>query len=526
MTLAGVDPFVDLVLPEPIGLQPRWLASHASRKVMRVGRRGSKTRFALVAAIAGHGGGEDGAREFPGILEGGDVVWVAVDYPNLVRVVWKEEIKPRFGHLPWANLVERPPTCTLDGLGALHLVSAEAIGGIRGMGKNVRGIIVDEAAHLDLENALLDILLPVCLDNDAWLILMSTTNAGADGNTEKRTPSYFNLICEQIRAGGRGPEWEEFTGTAFDNPSISPTAIQGLIAEYPKDSVQLKQEVYADLLKAGAGIAFPEFVESLHVVPTRMPPRSWAYFGAMDWGYRQGSFGLYACSPDGDLEKVLEFVDGFSGLHAKDAALEITQRIKEFPQPEYIEADEQMWQVMGTGMTLAEEFLDGLALAYGGGHHAPQFRAGRHSAGSRAAKKNLVHRYLDYGAPGSVHRPDPANIKPWERPKFTVQERCVQTIKMFQTIPLDPKKPDDVDTTHPTDHQYDETAFALASRPPLGERVHAPVDQEHRDAGLDYEGKRVKDWQQDYGTEASSRGGLHTIPTHTRPTRFRVQGDA
>src|SRR5882724_3792564 len=225
-----------LVLPEPIGLQPQWLDSPASRKVVRVGRRGSKTRFALIAAIAGHGPGEDGNRMFPGIAQGGDVIWVAQDYPNLTRVVWQEELKPRLGHLPWCTLTAHPPTAKINGKGTLHLVSAEAINGIRGMGSNVVGIIIDEAAWLDLENALQDVILAILLDNNGWLIIMSTTNAGPDGNTLKRVPSYFNVICTQIRAGERGPEWVEFHGTAFDNPVISDAAINELIAEYSPDS--------------------------------------------------------------------------------------------------------------------------------------------------------------------------------------------------------------------------------------------------------------------------------------------------
>lgn len=510
----------EVVIPALLEHQAPIAAHPARYKVVRAPRRWGKTRFAFHVATLGHGPGQC----YKGLVHGFDVAWIAPDYPQSL-LIWSEEVFPRFKGVEGVRVNASEHTVSIPGGGTLWLRSAESIDGIRGIGARLGGVVCDEAAWMDLEYALRKVIMAALMDNQGWLILLSTPNAGLDGNMMKETPSYFNRLCKQVMAGERGPEWAHFHGKIHDNPKLSPDAIAALIAEYPKDSYDLKQEVYAELLEAGAGLAFPEFLPTLHVCPTRTPPRSWAYFGAMDWGYRQGSFGLYACSPDGDLEKVMEFVDGFSGLHAKDAALEITRRIKEFPQPEYIEADEQMWQVMGTGMTLAEEFLDGLALAYGGGHYAPQFRAGRHSAGSRAAKKNLVHRYLDYGAPGSVHRPDPASIKPWERPKFTVQERCVQTIKMFQTIPLDPKKPDDVDTTHPTDHQYDETAFALASRPPLGERVHAPADQEHRDAGLDYEGKRVKDWQQDYGSEQMRRGGLHTMPTHTRITKFRVQGD-
>ena len=48
MTSAAVDH--RLYLPEPLGLQPKWLSSPASRKLLRVGRRGTKTRFAFNSA--------------------------------------------------------------------------------------------------------------------------------------------------------------------------------------------------------------------------------------------------------------------------------------------------------------------------------------------------------------------------------------------------------------------------------------------------------------------------------------------
>lgn len=478
----------DLVLPEPIGLQPAWLASTAARKVLRVGRRGSKTRFALVAAFAGHGDGEDGAKQFPGILEGGDVVWVAVDYPNLIRVVWKEEIKPRFGNLSWAHLSEKDHTCTLDGLGTLHLVSAEAIDGIRGMGKRVRGIIVDEAAHLDLEQALLDVLLPVCLDNEAWLILMSTTNAGLDGNTEKRTPSYFNVICEQIRDGGRSGEWEEFTGTAFDNPTISPKAIHELIGEYGTNKVQLDQEVYAKLLKAGAGIAFPEFSEEVHVLPQKTEPNHrWNYYAGLDWGYVRGAYVLMGAGPDGELEQIWEYFDDFTGLHAREAAERIAKASRHLPLPEYIMADEQMWQQVGMGTTLADDYLEGLAKVYGGLENAPGLVKATHKSGSRAVKKNMSHRWLSWtGTPGSQ--------KPWERPKYRIQPTCRKTIEMWQKLPLDPKRPDDVDTTHALDHLYDACGFVFASRPEPAIITLPPHDAINTDAGIDFQRKRVMDW--------------------------------
>lgn len=274
---------------------------------MRVGRRGSKTRFALIAAVAGHGPGPAGSKAMPGILEGWDVVWIAQDYPQLMTVAWREEIVPRFGDLPEAKLNQQTPgpLVSIRDKGTLYFRSAEAIGSVRGVGKRLKGVIVDEAAWLDLEEALLDVILPALADNDGWLIIMSTTNAGPDTNTAKRVPSYFNLICEQIRAGERGPDWAEFTGTAYDNPAMSARAIDELVAEYAPGSAKLQQEVYAALLRAGVGMALPDIDADHHIVPRFTVPGHWTQFGAFDWGYNHPyAFGWFAVNEDGVVHLV------------------------------------------------------------------------------------------------------------------------------------------------------------------------------------------------------------------------------
>jgi hypothetical protein len=295
-----------LRLPSPIGLQPTWLNSRSSRKVVRVGRRGSKTRFAMLAAITGHGEGAPETPEFGGILSGGDVLWVAVDYPQLTTVLWREEIVPRFQDLSYATLNGQDHTLSLAGLGTLFLRSSEALRGVRGMGKNLKGVVIDEAAHFDLEGALLNEVLPTLLDNGGWLILMSTTNAGPDGNSEKRMPSFFNLICEGIRSGDpRFTGWEEFYGTAFDNPRINDAGIHELIGLYPAGSPALEQEVYARLLVGGIGLALPELSAAKHIVPRFPIPDYWTHFGAFDWGYNHPwCFGWYTVDTDGNVFKV------------------------------------------------------------------------------------------------------------------------------------------------------------------------------------------------------------------------------
>ena len=165
----------ELVLPEPVGKQVEWLNSPASRKLLRVGRRGMKTRFAFIASLLGHGPGwEDGTPEHRGVLQGGDVVWCSPTYGNLTTVLWREEIVPRMEHLPWIKLDKQLHDVNVTGVGALLLRSGdrEAIDAVRGVGKRLLGVIIDEAAWLDLRGALQDVILPALLDNGGWLVLM------------------------------------------------------------------------------------------------------------------------------------------------------------------------------------------------------------------------------------------------------------------------------------------------------------------------------------------------------------------
>lgn len=314
MTAAALPNVADgeLVLPEPVGKQIEWLDSPAPRKVLRVGRRGSKTRFAFLASLLGHGPGwAQDEPLFPGVLQGWDVIWFAQTYTNLSTVLWHEEVVPRMGHLPWVTLNDTKHDIAIPGVGSLMLRSADpdAIKSVRGAGKRLKGVIVDEAAWLALRAALLDIILPALLDNDGWLILMSTTNAGKDGGYDDQgapqVPSYFNVICEEIRAAKRGPDWVEFTGTAYDNPTLDAKAIDALVAEYPPDSPKLKQEVYAELLKAGVGLALPHLSSERHLVPRFEIPSHWTQFGAFDWGFNHPwVFGWFAGDTDGNVYQV------------------------------------------------------------------------------------------------------------------------------------------------------------------------------------------------------------------------------
>ncbi len=479
-----------LELPEPIGPQLAWLDSAASKKVLRVGRRGSKTRFAFIAGLAGHGPGwEDGTPLFPGVLQGKDVVWLAQTYTNLSTVLWKEEIVPRMSHLPWIELNTTKHDVNFRGLGSLMLRSAdrEAIDSIRGIGKRLGGVVIDEAAHLDLRGALLDVILPALLDNGGWLVLMSTTNAGNDGGYDDtgapQIPSYFNVIAREIAAGKRGPDWQEFYATAYDNPELDRNAIDALIGEYPPGSPKLEQEVFAKILETGVGLALTGLTEAAHLVPPFHVPSYWNRFAAFDWGYHHPwVLGLYAVDEDGQVYKV-ETVKGRLDL---PDAIDATAKAGGLAPSTIVYAGPDVWRTRVSdkgrikgeflGPTVAEQ------LQQLGWLLVP-------AADARVAGLNnfRLYTHLDPG-------------KPDVRPRFVWMDTPNNRagFEQVRRMQIDPKNPEDalkVDADvagRGGDDDYDETRYALMSRPLTARAPVAEIEQ-GRTLGYDYANRRPKE---------------------------------
>lgn len=484
-----------LLLPEPVGLQYAWLDDPRPRKVGRVGRRGTKTRFDFLAAVHGHGPGwEDGTPKFKGILQGVDVVWIAQTYSNLSTVLWREEIEPRFGPLEDAGLARLNKTdhdVTLHGLGTLMLRSGEpdAIRSVRGAGKRLGGVIIDEAAWLALKNALTNVILPACLDNDAWIIITSTTNSGPDGDYDDvgrpMVPSYFNQLCGEIQRRERDPAlWMEFTGTAYDNPTLTPSAIDELVAEYTPGSVSLEQEVFAKILEPGVGLAMPHLGEQ-HIVPAFVPDmREWKAFAAFDWGFHHPwVMGLYLIDEDGQIVKR----DTLTGR--LDLPSDIDMKVRAAgvdPSKLIIHAGGDCWRARrndrgksgGNGPTVSE------VLMLAGWKLTPANDA-------RVAGLNNFRLYTDI--------PDKAPAD--YRPRFvwmdTPNNRAC--LKQCQTMTLDPKNPEDAlkvdadSTGRGGDDYYDENRYGLMSRPiPLKVTV-VRSHEEGKTLGYDYQARKPRE---------------------------------
>jgi hypothetical protein len=504
----------ELVLPEPEGKQPEWLDHPAKRKVLRVGRRGMKTRFAFIASLAGHGPGWDtGSPTMHGVLQGGDVVWIAQNYPNLTTVLWREEIVPRMGHLSWVSLNAQRHDVEIPGVGALMLRSGdrEAIDSIRGIGKRLGGEIIDEAAWLDLRGALQDVILLALADNDGWLIIMSTTNAGPDGGYDDtgapQVPSYFNQLCVEIREGKRSDEWVEFTGTAFDNPLLSRKAIDDLIAEYPPDSPKLKQEVYAELLETGVGLALPGITEASHMVPAFSPPEHWNQWLGFDWGYHHPwTLGVYTIDEDGQVY-VRESLIGRLNLpeHIDAAVRKVVD-----PTNLVVYGSPDAWRtrvgekgkIQGqfTGPTVAEELI---SLKW---RLIP-------AADARVAGLNNLRRYL-YIDPVRPHRP---RLLWMDTPG---NRACLAQVAR---MPIDPDNPEDALKVNADaagrggDDFYDQLRYAMMSRPLRASALPLP-DVQGQSLGYDYDKRRPR--ERETGEQALQK--LLGTPTDARSGRYRV----
>lgn len=473
----------EILIPAPLLHQIPIVESAARFKVVRAGRRGGKTVLAEGCAVVGHGPEIGGEPLHKGIVHDLDVVWVARDYTQ-AGIMWHEFIRPRFKGVPGVRVNEGDRTVTLGGAGTLFVISAENIASARGMGKRLAGMIIEEAAWLDLQTALRDVIMPALMDNEGWLILISTTNAGPDGNQLKETPSYFNRICEEIRAGERSAEWAEFHFTADDNPKISARALASLVAEYPPGSPSLDQEVYAKLLRAGVGLALPELDKAHHLIDRFPVPSHWTQFGGFDWGFNHPwVFGHYAADEDGNVIKV-ETVWGREQLPAA-----ITQTIiaavpavlgKRFIVHAGHDIFDQKGKAIGfQGPTIAETMQgQGLKL----------IKANR----DRVNGLDNLRRY--------AHVEPAEGDRPQIGPRFSLMDtegnrRCLTQLQAMQIDPdnmEDALKVDADAAGRGGDDSYDETRYGLMSRPL---QAIAPTHEEEREGvsmGYDYDKQRPR----------------------------------
>ena len=445
----------DIALPAAYPHQVPIEASGALNKIVCAGRRFGKDVLDLRCAILGHGPVEYGKPRFGGIIHGGDVVWVGPSYKQ-VKSVWRDHIRPRFGGRAGVVLNESEFTVRIVGHGTLFLRSAEAIDSVRGMGSNLSGVVLNEAAYFDAEYALQGVIRPALTDNMGWLLMTSSPKAG----------SHFNTLCDEVELGVRGEHWAYFHGTGKNNARITPEAFQQLVAEYPPGSTRLDEEVFAKRIEGGAGAAFPEWDPSLHLGRLEPLPNDWRYAAGMDWGYDpdDGVIVMAAYGPSGREHLCFEYV--FSRKTPGEAGYEFGLELARLGRyPEYLVFDPSMGQVHDGGPTILEYFNNGLRRSLQSINvpmlPAPTGRRGPRGETSREIGKMLFHEGLraKADAQGVVH--------PWGRPLTTVDPvRCPRIAASMPKLRRDERRPSDVATRGQWDHGYDAWRYLKMSRVP------------------------------------------------------------
>ena len=302
---------------------------------------------------------------FPGASQGWWVGWVVRDFTQGAGI-WREEFLPRFENTDGVETNKSEMRITLPNGGGIFICTDKNIASLRGLGKRMKGLVVNEAAWFDLEYAWRSVLRAVLVDNMGWAMVMSTPNSGPDGNATGLTPSYFNRLCVDAHTGSLGDEWAVFSGDLRENPKIDPKEALAFLRELGEGSQQQAEEGYGQLIQTGAGLAFPTWNPKVHLVPwTERLPTDQPIVLGMDWGIsteNQSAVVAMMVGAKGTLLGMREW--SWTGKDAYEAGFEFAQDLlsSSLPRwPSQFVADSAMNERTGVGgSTILSEFQAGL----------------------------------------------------------------------------------------------------------------------------------------------------------------------
>jgi phage terminase large subunit len=186
------------------------------------------------------------------------------------------------------------------------------------------------------------------------------------------------------------------------------------------------------------GAAFTEFDYENHCIDPFEIPRTWERVKGIDYGYAAESAVVWGAVDPQDETLIIYRELYQKGLTGEDLA----KKIYEFEKEERLSIqgvlDWAAWAKTGTTGPTVGEVLS---------------RAGHKL---RRADKNRIQGKIQ------IHERLKTNDK--GRPKLQIFKTCPNLIREIQSIPLDPNKPEDVDTKA-SDHAYDALRYLIMSRP-------------------------------------------------------------
>ena len=186
------------------------------------------------------------------------------------------------------------------------------------------------------------------------------------------------------------------------------------------------------------GAAFAEFDYENHCIDPFEIPRTWERVKGIDYGYAAESAVVWGAVDPQDETLIIYRELYQKGLTGEDLA----KKIYDFEKEERVSVqgvlDWAAWAKTGTTGPTVGEVLS---------------RAGHKL---RRADKNRIQGKIQ------IHERLKTNDK--GRPKLQIFKTCPNLIREIQSIPLDPNKPEDVDTKA-SDHAYDALRYLIMSRP-------------------------------------------------------------
>jgi len=244
---------------------------------------------------------------------------------------------------------------------------------------------------------------------------------------------------------------------------------------------ELNDQRLAEALRNGnwdivVGAAFTEWSPSVHVIQTEDPPTDRPVFCSMDWGYKTPYGNLWGFV-DNEARLVLcgELYawTGKINVGTEESPEEVRKKLEAWESSRYLRVwdrslDPQCWEDKNNSVSTAAR-LGGRDLGWKPWPKGPN---------SRVNQKQGIHQLL------AVTN---------GRSRFAVMDCCRHFIRTIPTLPMDKKKPEDIDTMA-EDHLYDAWRGMVAKRFPSKQEMDAIRRNEQRAAA-----EHVAGYSPEYG---------------------------
>ena len=289
-------------------------------------------------------------------------------------------------------------------------------------------------------------------DPEIKTYLRCTANPGGIGANWVKKRYVDAYTSNESFQGDDGLTRKFIPARLIDNPYLANDGVyEQMLKSLPP--VQRKQLLEGNW-DVNEGAAFVEFDPDVHIITPFSIPITWERVKGIDYGYASESACIWGAVDRADGTLIIYRELYKKGLTGEDLGRIITEMELEDPLSVSGVLDTSAWSKTGTtGPTVGESLVRQ-------GHKL------RRADKNRIQGKIQIHEYL--------------KVQPSGRPRLQIFNTCPNLIKELQSIPLDTRNPEDVDT-HAADHAYDALRYLIMSRP----RINNPIEnlrQYHRES--------------------------------------------